>query len=72
MKKHSTVDNIISQFSSKQKIVINMYWEINSSFKENKKRKVMGKELFPYLKKIKKGKLWEKSYSHSFNHRLET
>ncbi len=49
-----------------------MYWEINSSFKENKKRKVMGKELFPYLKKIKKGKLWEKSYSHSFNHRLET
>ena len=47
MKKHSTVDNIISQFSSKQKIVINMYWEINSSFKENKKRKVMGKELFP-------------------------
>ena len=39
-------DLIISQFSSKQ-IVINMYWEINSSFKE-----------------IKKGKLWEKSYSH--------
>ena len=24
----------------------------------------MGKEVFPYLKKIKKGKLWEKSYSH--------
>jgi hypothetical protein len=30
-----------------KKIVINMYWEINSSFKEIKKRKVMGKELFP-------------------------
>ncbi len=37
-----------------------MYGEINSSFKEIKKRKVMGKELLPYLKKIKKRKVMGK------------
>lgn len=52
-------DLIISQFSSKQ-IVINMYWEINSSFKEIKKKESYGKRGIPIFKENKKRKVMGK------------